>query len=109
MMDDFAALAAERGEGVGVVRVEGGKHPGPDCGRGVQSYGPACRTRPLGGEPFGRTWNKLLEAGERLGVVVDVALLPAREPPVGSERPEHEQRPLERARATAQRARVRPA
>ena len=83
-----------------VPRRHRGLHARGVLGRGVRSH--AAR-RSL------RTSRQLVEARERLGVAVDVELLPAREQPVGSERPEHEQRPLEGAPAAADRAGVRPA
>src|SRR5262245_48173534 len=101
MMDEFAAIAAERGEGAGVVRVERGIHPGGDCGRGVRSYAAAKPTRLLGRE--------IVESGEGHFLAVRIEQLVARYEAVASKEPEQEERPFEGTAAGTGRADVRQA
>src|SRR5262245_26334446 len=101
MMDVFRALVGERGEGVGVPRVEGGIHPGGDCGRAVRSDAAANPTRPPGRE--------LVEAGEGHVLAVRIEQLVACYEAVASKEPEQEERPLEGTAAGTRRADVRQA
>src|SRR5262249_32817569 len=103
-MNDFAVIPADRGEGGGVVRVEGGTPPGGDCGRSVGSYAAANRTRPLGGEPFVEAQDKLVEAGERSVRTIGLRLLQARQEAIGSEYPQLTNRALDNATTGASRA-----
>src|SRR5262249_2472168 len=103
VVHDFESIGGQAGDALGVSCGERGILAGGVRRGGVRSYPALAPIR-------GSRWcgRELVEAGERLGVAIDVEYLVPCEPTVGSESHEPEVRPFEGATADAIRAEVRP-
>ena len=100
MVHDLHPIGEQGGESVGVVGSDRGIEASHLRGRGVRAHAAPQRRR--------RTGPQRVEAGDRLGLAVDVEVIEARQQAIASEDPELEELPLEGAAASAVGAEERP-